>query len=154
MLVRDDWTLFCSRDYAARHGVPTTREELARHSIIGGGGSGTWRAYSAWLEQLGLLDRVSMSYDGTSGLLSGIKSGLGIGVLPCLVGRSDPDLVQCIPPPRTHRRKLWLLTHERVKQRPAVRVVIDFLYQRLSRLVREMEAAEVSPGPPLLRAVP
>ena len=34
----DDWTLYCSRDYAARHGRPTTAAELKRHAIIGGGG--------------------------------------------------------------------------------------------------------------------
>lgn len=147
MLVADDWTFFCSRAYAAEHGLPTSQAELAGHNIIGGGGAGTWRLYSAWLEAMGLLNRVSMRYDGTTGLLSGIKSGLGIGALPCLVGRSDPDLLQCLPPPRTHQRMLWLLTHERVRQVPSVRLVVDFLYKRLSRLVREVEAAEVNRAP-------
>ena len=34
----DDWTLYCSRDYAAIHGVPKTRHDLFKHAIIGGGG--------------------------------------------------------------------------------------------------------------------
>lgn len=142
MLARDDWTLFCSRDYAERHGVPRTKADLATHSIIGGGGIGTWRAHSAWLEEMGLLDRVSMHYDGTSGLLTGIKQGLGIGVLPGVVGYGDPDLLECVPPPRTHRRSLWLLTHQRVRHVPAVRTVIDFLYERLVRHIRAITPAE------------
>lgn len=153
-LVRDDWALFCSRDYVARHGLPKTREDLLDHNIIGGGGDGPWRLYSAWLEEMGLLTQVSMRYDGTNGLLSGIKSGLGVGILPCLVGRSDPDLLQCLPPHRKHERTLWLLTHERVRQRPAVRLVIDFLYERLAKLVRATADEEVSPPPRALRAVP
>ena len=32
------WTLYCSRDYADRHGVPHSREQLAAHPFIGGGG--------------------------------------------------------------------------------------------------------------------
>jgi DNA-binding transcriptional LysR family regulator len=40
----DDWTLYCSRDYAAQHGVPTTRAELKEHAFIGGGGPKLWRA--------------------------------------------------------------------------------------------------------------
>src|SRR5688572_10707823 len=50
----DDWTLYCSRDYAATHGVPTTRAQLKTHAFIGGGGPKLWRAYSAWLHDLGL----------------------------------------------------------------------------------------------------
>ena len=56
----DEWTLYCSRDYAAKHGVPTTRAQLKNHAFIGGGGPKLWRAYSAWLHELGLDDRVIM----------------------------------------------------------------------------------------------
>ena len=41
------------------------------------------------------------------------------------------DLIRCAPPPREEERHLWLLTHERVRHNPAVRAVIDFLYERL-----------------------
>jgi DNA-binding transcriptional LysR family regulator len=34
---------------------------------------------------------------------------------------------------------LWLFTHERVRHTPRVRAVIDFLYERLSRHVRQLE---------------
>ena len=34
----DDWTLYRSRDYAARHGAPASVEELRNHAIVGGGG--------------------------------------------------------------------------------------------------------------------
>lgn len=141
----DDWALYCSRDYAASRGLPHSRRDLLEHDIIGGGGGGLWRVYSAWLEEMGLLGRVTMHYDGSNGLLSGIRSGLGIGVLPCIVARADSDLLQCLRPTRAHERKLWLLTHERVRHNPSVRLVTDFLYERLIRHVRATEpAAEVS----------
>ena len=34
----DPWTVYCSRDYADLHGIPHSREELATHPFIGGGG--------------------------------------------------------------------------------------------------------------------
>ena len=41
----DDWTLYCSREYAARHGVPADRARTSSsHAIIGGGGGKLWRA--------------------------------------------------------------------------------------------------------------
>jgi DNA-binding transcriptional LysR family regulator len=135
----DDWALYCSRDYAARHGVPRTLPELRTHSFIGGGGGHLWLHYQSWLKLLGLEQRVAMHHATSGGLLSGIRSGLGIAVLPCIVADGEPDLVRCLPPRADHERTLWLFTHERVRHTPRVRTVIDFLYERLSRHVRHLE---------------
>jgi DNA-binding transcriptional LysR family regulator len=138
-LCRDDWTLYCSRDYAARHGAPSSVEDLKSHAIVGGGGGNLWRHYQAWLKQLGLEDRVAMHHANSTGLLSAVRSGFGIAVLPCIVADPDPDLISCIPPRDDHGRILWLLTHERVRHEPRVRAVIDFLYEGLVRHVRQIE---------------
>jgi DNA-binding transcriptional LysR family regulator len=136
----DDWTLYCSRDYAAKHGVPTTKAQLKKHAFIGGGGPKLWRAYSAWLHDLGLDDRVIMHHASAMGMMSAIRSGLGIAVLPCIVADSDPDLVQCVPPKDGHGRSMWLVTHQRIRHTPRVRVVIDFLYERLSAHIKMLDA--------------
>jgi DNA-binding transcriptional LysR family regulator len=136
----DDWTLYCSREYAASHGVPRNREDLKKHAIIGGGGGKLWVHYEAWLRKLGLEDRVAMHHSTSTGLLSGVRSGFGLGVLPCIVADGEPDLVRCLPPRTDHGREMWLLTHERVRHTPRVRLVIDFLYERLMRHVRMLEA--------------
>lgn len=135
----DDWTLYCSRDYADHHGVPRTRDDLKKHSIIGGGGGKLWQHYEAWLRSLGLEGQVAMHHATSTGLLSAVRSGFGIAVLPCIVADAEPDLVRCIPPRDNHSRQLWLLTHERVRHTPRVRAVIDFLYERLTRHVRMLE---------------
>lgn len=139
-LCDDDWTLYCSRDYAAAHGVPTNRAQLKKHAFIGGGGPKLWRAYSAWLHDLGLDDRVVMHHASAMGMMSAIRSGLGIAVLPCIVADVDPDLIQCVPPKGEHKRVMWLVTHERLRHTPRVRTVIDFLYERLARHIRMLEA--------------
>jgi DNA-binding transcriptional LysR family regulator len=135
----DDWTLYCSREYADRHGVPHTRKELLGHAIIGGGGGKLWRHYEAWLRSLGLEGQVAMHHATSTGLLMAVRSGFGIAVLPCIVADADPDLVRCLPPRDDHHRSMWLLTHERVRHTPRVRLVIDFLYDRLMRHVRMLE---------------
>jgi DNA-binding transcriptional LysR family regulator len=136
----DDWTLYCSRDYAARHGVPSNRAELRKHAFIGGGGPKLWRAYSAWLHELDLDDRVIMHHASAMGMMSAIRSGLGIAVLPCIVADAEPDLIQCLPARDDHGRSNWLVTHERVRHSPRVRVVIDFLYERLMQHIRKLDA--------------
>jgi DNA-binding transcriptional LysR family regulator len=135
----DDWSLYCSRDYAARHGVPATLDDLKKHAFIGGGGGHLWIYYQAWLKELGLEQQVAMHHTTSGGLLSGVRSGFGIAVLPCVVADADPELIQCIPPRTKHGRVLWLFTHERCRHTPRVRAVIDFLYERLMRHVRQLE---------------
>lgn len=139
-LTQDDWTLYCSRDYAAAHGVPTTKAQLKKHAFIGGGGPKLWRAYSAWLHDLGLDDRIIMHHASAMGMMSAIRSGLGIAVLPTIVADADPDLIQCVPPKEGHGRTMWLVTHERVRNTPRVRAVIDFLYERLSKHIKMLDA--------------
>jgi DNA-binding transcriptional LysR family regulator len=135
----DDWTLYCSRDYAAKHGFPKSHEDLKAHSLIGGGGPALWRHYLAWVRELGLEGNVALHYPSPNGLLAGVRSGFGIAVLPCIVADAEPDLLRCFPPREGHGRMLWLLTHDRVRHTPRVRAVIDFLYERLSRHVRQLE---------------
>lgn len=140
-LCDDDWTFYCSRDYADRHGLPTTWDELRQHSLIGGGGGNLWLVYEAMLEQFGLRDQVAIQQGTSTGLLTGIRSGLGIGVLPCLIADGEDDLLRCMPPLTVHDRSLWLLTHDRVRHSPAVRIVVDFLYERLKARVEALKLA-------------
>jgi DNA-binding transcriptional LysR family regulator len=134
----DDWALYCSRDYGTRNGVPRNRAQLKKHSFIGGGGGNLWIHYQNWLQSLGLEEQVAMHHATSGGLLSGVRSGFGIAVLPCVVADADPDLVQCLAPRGDHGRKLWLFTHERVRHTPRVRPLPDDLNERLSRHVREL----------------
>ncbi|RIX27231.1 LysR family transcriptional regulator [Sphingomonas edaphi] len=138
----DDWTFYCSRDYAQRHGgVPHSKAELRQHSLVGGGGGNLWRAYEAILEEFGLREQVTIQQGTSTGLLTGIRAGMGIGVLPCVIADGESDLVRCMPPKTGHGRVMWLLTHERVRHTPAVRLVIDFLYERLKKRVGELNLA-------------
>ncbi|MGV3729333.1 MAG: LysR family transcriptional regulator [Sphingopyxis sp.] len=130
------WTVYCSRDYADRNGVPRSREQLAMHPFIGGGG-GVWEPYQAWLRQYGLETSVVMQYDTATGLLSGVRAGMGLTVLPAYLADREADLIRCIPPKSDDTTGLWLLTHERLRHVPRVRLVLDFLAKELTKLGRE-----------------
>jgi len=130
------WTVYCSRDYADRHGLPHSREQLAAHPFIGGGG-GVWTPYLAWLRQYGLEDSVVMQYDSAPGLLAGVRSGMGLTILPGFIANREADLIRCIPPKKEDTTGLWLLTHERLRHVPRVRLVLDFLARELTQLARD-----------------
>ena len=50
----------------------------------------------------------------------------------------------CLPPEPGNERGLWLLTHERLRHTPRVRVVLDFLAERLIPLARRVERAKAA----------
>ena len=131
-----DWTIYCSRDYAAAHGIPRTRRELRGHPLIGGGGRNIWRVYEEWLRENGLADAVAIQHDSVTGLLAAVRSGIGLAALPSFVADLEPDLICCLPPSPDKQWDLWLLTDERLRHAPRVRLVIDFLAERLVRLAR------------------
>lgn len=133
----DVWTFYCSRSYAAEHGIPRGPGELRAHTLIGGGGTPVWRAYQSWLRKFDLEEAVAMHHGSATGLLAAVKAGFGLAALPSFVADQDPELVRCLRPERGTRRGLWLLTHERVRQTPRVRVVLDFLAERLRPLARK-----------------
>lgn len=77
-----------------------------------------------------------MQYDTGSGLLAGVRSGMGLTILPAFLADREPDLVRCLPPKTEDTTGLWLLTHERLRHVPRVRLVLDFLAAALTRLAR------------------
>lgn len=140
-IAADEWTLYCSRDYAAAHGRPTRRAELPGHQLIGGGGVGVWQVYQQWLRENGLEDAVGIHHSSAIGLLAAVRAGSGLAVLPCLVADSDPDLVSCLRRRQGEARQIWLITHERLRHTPRVRTVIDYLADRLRGLIRTPDGA-------------
>ncbi|SMF78457.1 LysR family transcriptional regulator [Allosphingosinicella indica] len=132
----DPWTLYCSRAFADAHGVPRSRDQLAQHPIVGGGGDKVWRAYRAWLQRHDLEGAVAMHQGSVIGLLAAVRSGIGLAILPSFVADRDPDLIRCLPPREGDPAAMWLLTHERLRHVPRIRTVLDFLGERLTRLAK------------------
>lgn len=132
----DRWTVYASRDYAARHDVPRRRSELAGHVFVGGGEPAVWSIYQRWLAANGLEGAVAFHHNSSVGLLAAVRAGAGLAALPCIVAENAPDLIRCLPPMDMESRGIWLLTHERHRRQPRVRAVIDFLAPRLVALGR------------------
>ncbi len=129
----DFWSVYCSRAYAASHPLPGSRHELASHPLIGGGGGEIGRYYRTWLKENGLEGAIAMQHSTVVGLMSAVRSGMGLAALPCFVAEADEDFVRCLRPVASGGREIWLVTHERLREVPRVRVVMDFLGDRLRR---------------------
>ena len=80
-------------------------------------------------------------------MLASLRNGLGVGLMADFVARSDPELVLCFEPGIDFEYEIWLLTHERLRNDPHVRAVLDFL----DRHLRSERLAVRIIGPPAAR---
>lgn len=132
----DPWTVYAGRAYAEENGLPANIHALAQHSFIGGGGVRLWPAYRKWLAANALEGAVVLRHDSEAGLYAAVRSGLGLAVLPSFVADRDPELVRVLPPRADDEIGLWLLTHERLRNVPRIRLVLDFIARELKALAR------------------
>jgi DNA-binding transcriptional LysR family regulator len=85
--------------------------------------------------------QVACRFDTVDGVLAGIEAGLGCGFLPCFAGDRHPGLNRLLPPMPSLASDLWLLTHPDLRHVPRIRVLMDFLGEKLTLLRPLLEGA-------------
>ena len=78
--------------------------------------------------------RIACRFDTVGGVVAGIEAGIGVGFLPCFAGDRRPALVRLGPPVAALATDLWLLTHADLRHAPRVRVLMEFLGERMAAL--------------------
>lgn len=125
-VLTERWSVYCSHAYAAAHGTPGCGEELALHSVIG-----LTKAYrdaplAHWMDSAVPEAAVVVRHHDIPGLLAGLISGVGVGLMSDTAAEAA-GLVRCFVPPVTQETGLWLVTTERLQKEPRIRAFVDFL---------------------------
>lgn len=131
--------LYCSRDYAARRGVPASTADLKDHDLIDVTNEMGEMPAATWMMQFaGGKPPVTRS-NSMASLVHAVKAGLGIGALPCTVADPDRALLRCSDAIPQARVSSWIVTRRELKDTPRVRAFIDFMAPYLSQLLRKVE---------------
>jgi DNA-binding transcriptional LysR family regulator len=128
------WNLYCSRDYAARHGAPTRREEIADHAIVGMEGHMATLPGPLWLEASAPDTPIRFRSNSLTNLQSNLCAGLGLGMLPCFIGEVRPELMRCLPPIPELNSEMWIVVREDLRAMPHVRAFVDALADHIRTL--------------------
>lgn len=134
-----EMALYCSRDYAARRGIPASPEGLKDHDLIdvttemGELPGATWM-----MQHAGGKPPITRS-NSMGSLMYAVKAGLGIGALPCTIADNDRDLVRCSDIIEEGRSSSWIVTRRELKDTPRVRAFIDFMAPHLQQELRKTE---------------
>jgi DNA-binding transcriptional LysR family regulator len=131
------WTAYCSRDYAARHGMPRSPAEVREHRVVAFGGVAAQRRGHLWFMSHVDPAKVAGHSNTVLNMASVLKAGLGVGILPCLLGDSEPTLVRCFAPAPELNATLWLLTSPEKRLIPRVARFVELAAQRVRNRRRE-----------------
>lgn len=127
------WGVYCSRAYAADNGKPTEPADLARHPIIGG--AGDLARFEPEFVRIAKANGAVVRQASSSilNIAGAIRSGLGVGGIPCILGELDPDLERCFVFSDADY-DLVLITREEMRNLPHVRAFNDFIASRTAAL--------------------
>jgi DNA-binding transcriptional LysR family regulator len=141
-IAKDTWSFYCSRAYAKRHGTPASPSDLANHHVLDADPQAFASPLVEWLQRSIPRQAILLRQNSIGTQLASIRNGLGVGLMADFVARSDPELVLCFEPEIDVAYEIWLLTHERLRNDPRVRAVLDFLGRHLQSERRRFASSD------------
>jgi DNA-binding transcriptional LysR family regulator len=128
------WAVYASRGYVERHGQPARVEDLQHHPLVGFDESLSQHRAAKWLGEVAPDAKMPARHTSVLGLVSAVKSGIGIGPLPTALGDAEPDLVRVLGPIPELARSWRLLTHPDLRRMPRISAFFDFIIEEREAL--------------------
>ena len=135
------WALYCSSNYAAKHGSPKTPEELNYHLLIGADGILARHDPYIWLAANAPRGKVRSVCNTVTSAVAAIKSSHGVGALPCAIAVLEPGLIECIALPQ-FKYGYYLITRADIKDLPRVKAFNQFLISRVAKVKHVLEPSK------------
>jgi DNA-binding transcriptional LysR family regulator len=122
-------SLYASRIYAERHGLPRDETEFAGHRFIGYHSKRKSFPISDWLLARIEPDQIVSRVTDPESIVAAVQAGLGIGAVPTTLAE-EVGLVRCIPPPEGTAVTGWLVMSPEAWRRPEVKAFAKFFVPR------------------------
>lgn len=114
--------------------APATVDELHRHPLVGYVPDLIYAPELHYLDEAAPGLKATLTSTSVNAQASIIRSGAGVGILPCFIGGSDPALVRLLPDAIDIRRSFWLVVHHDLRRVARVTMFIDWLDDLVGRL--------------------
>ncbi|MEM6309385.1 MAG: LysR family transcriptional regulator [Pseudomonadota bacterium] len=103
--------MFASKAYVAKYGTPTSDEDLENHWFVAHDNEDSRAPYFMWLRERVSNKTIRFRSIDAWTLEMAIRVGSGIGFMPVIEARKDPNLVQIKTSKDEWAGPLWLVTH-------------------------------------------
>lgn len=121
------WAVYASKDYIARNGQPNQIDELTNHPLVAFDETLSTHRVLTWLKDVTPQANFVSRHNSVLGLVSAIKSGIGIGFLPTALGDAESELVRLMGPIPELTRSWRMLAHPDLRRTPRVAALFDFI---------------------------
>jgi DNA-binding transcriptional LysR family regulator len=128
-------TFHATPEYLARHGAPTTFEELEQHPLIGFDRSPP-DLTDLKIDRAVTRDMFALRTDNDVAQLAALKAGFGIGVCQTGIARRA-GLVPVMPDVFSFKLDVWICMHETLRGSPRMRLMFDHLAKELGAYAAE-----------------
>jgi DNA-binding transcriptional LysR family regulator len=126
---------YANRELAGELGRPSDYADLARFPLVVNSPSRIGFD-NAWIEANVPNARVVQRVNSLAAIISSVQAGLGVAIMPCLIGDSLRQLVRLTPPIAELSTPCWLVTTEAARRQPHIRAVIDAVVAQILRTAR------------------
>ncbi|PRY21900.1 LysR family transcriptional regulator [Aliiruegeria haliotis] len=118
--------LYATRDYVERFGM-LTEGEWGNHRFVCTDDVATRAPFYRWMFENVPSDQIVFRASQQRSINDGIFGGAGIGFLPVLDSRRDPNLVEMLPTREDWTSRLWLVTHVDLHRTAKVQTLVNYL---------------------------
>ncbi|THH35083.1 LysR family transcriptional regulator [Aliishimia ponticola] len=103
--------MFAARKYIDTYGMPKGEDDLPNHRFVAHDRKDSRAPYNTWLRSKVPEEAIKFRSGDPWAMELAVRAGSGIGFLPIVLGRENPDLVEIIPSREDWSGPLWLVTH-------------------------------------------
>ncbi|WP_166254890.1 LysR family transcriptional regulator [Marinobacter salicampi] len=132
------------RSFGLKPGAPI--ESLAGQPWIGAGPRLQDSALDQWMDTNQLKEACVYRVDTLVSILSAIRSGMGLAVMPCYLADGEPDIVQLTSPIPELEYGLWFLMHPDLRGVVRIHALMDFLTEAIRAQKQRLAGPLPSPS--------
>src|SRR5205085_2464020 len=110
---------YASKRYLNQH--PEPQEGWAGHRVVAYTAEARTWPEARWLEEKAARATVALRVNSVFAAAEAVKTGAGIGLLPCGIGDRTEGLTRLRGPSKALEREVWLVVHQDVRNSPRVR---------------------------------
>ena len=130
------YALYGSQEYAARHGLPASRDDLSGHHFVSYLRDGVAPALHDWLTRHVAAGQITNTFSEIDLMHAAIRSGQGLGLINVALAKADPTLLPCFEPiPELAAEHLLLISPEAYR-RPEIRAFVSFFAPRYAAIFK------------------
>jgi len=125
-----NWSVFASKAYEDKFGLPNNIDELAKHVLIGATGSMCRLPAFIW-QDTHFTDQVITRCDDLTAMSYFVESGQGLAFLPD--DQSRPELIKLFAIQDSQPSNIWLLTHPDLRNVERIKLFMQYLTKAFSQ---------------------